>query len=197
MTARRCLARWPASTGQGRQCVLRADHIDRHDDGEGCLWGHPLRPLSEHPLRLDIGGGTAPMPRYVNVDPVHGDEGWRLAMPARLPVDDATVDAIRCSHVMEHIPAGAPRIDTLNEYWRALRPRGTLTIIVPVIGTWHAIADPTHVSFWVPESFQYFTGESAAHADYGILPWQQLDLEIKDGWEAHWFAKPVKEDTNG
>lgn len=148
-------------------------------------------------MRLDVGGGTAPAPGYTNVDPVHGDGPLKVAMPARLPFPDGHVDAIRCSHVMEHIPAGQPRLDTMNEFHRLLRPGGKLLIIVPVIGTWHAIADPTHVSFWVPESFDYFTGAQAANADYGILRWRALDLQVNDGWEAHWFATPVKDGADG
>jgi hypothetical protein len=144
------------------------------------------------PLRLDVGGGLRPLAGHVNVDPVHGIGPARVAMPTRLPVPDGLVEAIRCSHVMEHIVAGAPRLDTMNEFHRLLRVGGLLTIIVPVIGTWHAIADPTHVSFWVPESFNYFDGSSAASADYGILPWRTLDHQTNDGWEHTWTATPIK-----
>lgn len=146
-------------------------------------------------FRLDVGGGLRPLQGHVNVDPVHGRGVWRLGMPCRLPIADSVVDAIRCSHVMEHIPAGAPRLDTMNEFHRLLRPGGLLTIIVPVIGTWHAIADPTHVSLWVPESFDYFDGSTSAMADYGILPWQTLDHQTNDGWEHTWTATPVKREA--
>lgn len=145
-------------------------------------------------IKLDVGGGTSPMPGYVNVDPVHGEGEYRVAMPTHLPLASAAVDAIRCSHVMEHIPAGGPRIDTMNEFHRLLKPGGKLLIIVPVIGTWHAIADPTHVSFWVPESFHYFTGVQKANAEYGIRPWRRLDEVLNDGWEYHWFATPESVD---
>lgn len=142
------------------------------------------------------------MDGYRNLDPAHGEGIYRFAIgidreyrtddPRPIPAGDGTVEAVRASHVMEHIPAGAPRLWVMNEVHRVLAPGGTFTIIVPLIGTWHAIADPTHVSFWVPESFNYFDGTQAPHADYGILPWETIDFTINKGWEGHWFARPVK-----
>lgn len=155
-------------------------------------------------MKLDIGGGTYPADGYVNFDPVHGDGAWKR--PADLcqpgpnglefvpwPADDGTVEAVRASHVMEHIAAGAPRIWIFNEAHRVLGEGGTFQIIVPLVGTWHAIADPTHVSLWVPESFNYFDGTQAAHADYGIAPWETLDFVVYHGWEGHWLGRPVKD----
>lgn len=154
-------------------------------------------------IRLDIGGGTAPARNWLNLDPIHGQGVLRRPADALdehgrwvpLPFDDGAVDAARASHVMEHILGGAPRIFVMNEVHRILAPHGVFQIIVPLVGTWHAIADPTHVSFWVPESFGYFDGTSAAHADYGIAPWQTLDFVVYHGWEGHWLGRPVKERT--
>jgi hypothetical protein len=73
---------------------------------------------------------------------------------------------------MEHIPAGAPRIAVMNEAHRVLKPGAVFEVIVPFMtGTWHAIADPTHLSLWCEESFHYFDGTKAADADYGIRLW--------------------------
>lgn len=132
------------------------------------------------------------MPGYLNVDPVHGTGAWKVAMPARIPLPDSSVDAIRASHVMEHIPAGQPRLDTMAEFHRLLRPGGQLVIIVPLAFHWQAYADPTHVSLWVPESFHYFDGTMAPQADYGMPMWETQDWHESDGWEGHWTATPVK-----
>jgi predicted SAM-dependent methyltransferase len=114
-----------------------------------------------------------------------------MAQDTPWPTGDNTVSAIRASHVMEHIPAGQERIDVMNEAHRVLRPGGVFEIIVPLmVGTWHAIADPTHVSYWCKESFHYFDGLFAANADYGIRLWQTLELEVVDGWEGHWKGTP-------
>jgi SAM-dependent methyltransferase len=143
---------------------------------------------------IEIGGGTLVQPGWVNLDSRNGHGEWaRMAQQTPWPTGDNTVDAIRASHVMEHIPAGQERIDVMNEAHRVLKPGGVFEIIVPIVNdplSWHAIADPTHVSFWVLESFHYFDGHFAANADYGIRLWQTLELEVRGGFECHWKGTP-------
>jgi ubiquinone/menaquinone biosynthesis C-methylase UbiE len=141
---------------------------------------------------IEIGGGTLVQPGWTNLDSRNGHGEWaRLAQDTPWPTGDNTVHAIRASHVMEHIPAGQERIDVMNEAHRVLKPGGVFEIIVPLmVGTWHAIADPTHVSYWCKESFHYFDGLFAANADYGIRLWETLELEVVDGWEGHWKGTP-------
>lgn len=143
-------------------------------------------------LRVDIGGGTIPAPGYTNLDPVHGVGEFKRRIQDGIPCGDGELDAARASHVMEHIPAGSAdgeRIWVMNEVWRALKPGGKFEIIVPLlVGTWHAVADPTHVSFWVKESFHYFDGLFAANAAYGIHLWETESLDVMDGWEGHWVG---------
>lgn len=143
-------------------------------------------------MNVEIGGGTLVQPGWLNLDPRHGEGPWRrMAQDVPWPCADGSVDAIRASHVMEHIPAGQDRIDVMNEAHRVLRPGGVFEIIVPFMtGTWHAIADPTHVSFWVMESFHYFDGLFMPNADYGVKLWTTLELETRDGFEGHWKGTP-------
>lgn len=117
--------------------------------------------------------------------------GWlRRAQDTPWPADDNTVEAIHSSHCLEHIPAGEPRLAVMNEAWRVLVPGGIFEIRVPRFPHAAAIADPTHVSYWVRESFGYFTGETAADADYGIKLWKLKRIEQSD-WEIHaWLMKP-------
>ena len=143
---------------------------------------------------IEIGGGTLVQPGWINLDSRNGHGEWaRMAQDTPWPTGDNTVDAIRASHVMEHIPAGQERIDVMNEAHRVLKPGGVFEVIVPILNnplTWHAIADPTHVSFWVLESFHYFDGHFAANADYGIRLWNTLELEVRGGFECHWKGTP-------
>lgn len=143
-------------------------------------------------MNIEIGGGHLVQPGWINLDCWNGQGPWkRLAQDVPWPTADNSVGAIRASHVMEHIPSGQARIDVMNEAHRVLRPRGVFEIIVPfMVGTWHAIADPTHVSFWCRESFHYFDGLFAANADYGIRLWETLELDVVDGWEGHWKGTP-------
>ena len=151
-------------------------------------------------MRIDLGGGTAPKAGFVNLDPVHGIGPWkRRAQDIPWPANEEwiregwkpVVDAIWASHVMEHIPAGAERIAVFNEAHRVLKPGGTFTVIVPLFPWPQAMADPTHVSYWVEESFGYFDGTcrwGPPNADYGILPWEHGAWYVRDGWEGTWVG---------
>lgn len=127
-------------------------------------------------MRLDIGGGAAPASGHVNLDPVHGLGDFRRRVQDGVPLPDAIVEAARCSHLMEHIPA-SDRIAVLNEVWRVLVPGGTFEVIVPLFSadSYGWLADPTHVSWWCEQSFWYFTGRMAPAADYGIRLWDMVE----------------------
>jgi SAM-dependent methyltransferase len=139
-------------------------------------------------VRLEIGGGKAPWPGYTNLDPIHGEGHFCRRIQDHIPLADATVEMARCSHLMEHIPAGRERVEAFNEVWRVLVPGGTFEVVVPLFGGWGAIADPTHVSFWVRESFDYFTGKVTPAAEYGIRFWELVawsEVACEWGQEGH------------
>ncbi|MFI7293967.1 methyltransferase domain-containing protein [Streptomyces sp. NPDC050121] len=142
---------------------------------------------------IEIGGGHLVQAGWTNLDAWNGHGEWRrLAQDTPWPTADDSVDAIRAAHVMEHIPAGEPRLAVMNEAHRVLRPGGVFEIRVPncLSGTWHAFADPTHVSFWCVESFHYFDGLFAANADYGIRPWTTIELRVQGDNEILWKGTP-------
>lgn len=144
-------------------------------------------------MKLEIGGGTLVPAGWTNLDSRNGDGPWRReAQDVPWPTGDNTVDAMRASHVMEHIPAGQLRIDVMNEAHRVLKPGSVFEIRVPncLSGTWHAWADPTHVSFWCLASFHYFDGSFAANADYGIKTWSTMELKIQGDNEILWKGTP-------
>jgi predicted SAM-dependent methyltransferase len=141
-------------------------------------------------MKIDIGGGHSPQAGYTNLDPVHGQGGWkRVAQEIPWPAQDNSVDGLRASHVMEHIPAGQPRIDVMNEAWRVLRIGHDFEVIVPLFPNWQAMADPTHVSYWVEQSFAYFDGRLVAQADYGMKMWKTVSFTVEGGWEGHWVGR--------
>jgi predicted SAM-dependent methyltransferase len=138
-------------------------------------------------VNLELGGGLSPWAGYVNLDPVHGEGEFRRRAQDGIPLADGSVEQARCSHLMEHIPAGPERLFVFNEVWRVLRPGARFEVIVPLLipGRWEPVADPTHVSFWVKESFDYFTGAIRPAAEYGIHYWEMADWSVRDGWEGH------------
>lgn len=149
-------------------------------------------------MQIEIGGGTLVQPGWTNLDCRNGEGEWRrLAQDTPWPVADDSVTAIRASHILEHVPAGQERIDIFNEAHRVLAPGGVFEVILPIVFTdgrplqWQPLADPTHVSLWCRESFHYFTHAFAPNADYGILPWTELEWWINDPHaEGHWKGTP-------
>ena len=109
-------------------------------------------------MRIDLGGGEHPRKGYVNLDPMYSAGEWkRFAQDVPWPVGDGTIERINACHVLEHIPAGAPRIAVFDEAWRVLVPEGVFEIRVPLFPHPASVSDPTHLSFFVPDSFRYFT----------------------------------------
>lgn len=141
---------------------------------------------------LDLGCGTTPHPRAeVGLDRYTPFLSESLDITSQTwPLGDETFDEVYCSHVMEHVLHGEPTLHVLREVWRVLKPGGTFTVILPLVGwtpqdgawvgglvpSWQAYADPTHVtSYWMPESFRYWCeGDFHANADYGFPPFAPL-----------------------
>jgi SAM-dependent methyltransferase len=94
---------------------------------------------------LDVGAGMAPYrelfdhARYITCD-------WDLSIYApptppdirasahRIPVDDASFDAILCTQVLEHV---AEPWSVLEEFHRVIRPGGKVWIITPLVWYLH------------------------------------------------------------
>lgn len=70
-----------------------------------------------------------------------------------LPFKDESFDRITSTHVLEHIPN---IVKTMNEAWRVLKPNGKFNIRVPLFPTIGSIADPSHVRYFIPATFDYF-----------------------------------------
>lgn len=125
--------------------------------------------------RLDIGAGAKRDPRFeaMDISPAYAPDFQHDLTELPWPFEDGAFVEVRCWHVLEHIER-KHLIGVMNEMWRILEPGGIADIEVPVFPYWTAIADPTHVSFFVPQSFWYFTREQyAEHRDlYGIRPWK-------------------------
>jgi len=102
-----------------------------------------------------------------NIRPSTGEVTWiNLDREARTGVDIAAdleqglpqfeselFDFVVALHVLEHIHNFLP---LMREIHRVLKPGGTLVIKVPEFPCRAAVADPTHVRNFVPESFFHF-----------------------------------------
>jgi glycosyltransferase involved in cell wall biosynthesis/SAM-dependent methyltransferase len=101
--------------------------------------------LPEGSRVADIGAGSAPFRElfshvdYLTVDraqSLHGDASDFdvLASAEAIPIANASLDAILCTQVLEHLPEPA---DALAEFFRLLRPEGKLFLTAPLVWEEH------------------------------------------------------------
>jgi predicted SAM-dependent methyltransferase len=149
-------------------------------------------------MRLNLGCSDRAVKGFAGVD---------IAPPADQIVDlsqpwpwlDSSVDEIVAYDIIEHLP---DRIQTMNELWRVLKPGARVTIEVPNAakgaGQWQ---DPTHVSQWCMNSWQYFEHGNFAQRRfakaYGIIASFRVvsltERPYKDAFEEVWKITAVLE----
>jgi SAM-dependent methyltransferase len=128
---------------------------------------------------LDLGAAHNPAPGFVSVD-LH-DADITCDIRFGLPLDDASVGCIRAFDFLEHMNHcpdstcvhGAddrPRcvVGVMNEFYRVLAPGGWLVSRTPSTDGRGAFQDPTHTSFWNPNSFWYYTRQDQAQFVPGV-----------------------------
>ena len=123
-------------------------------------------------MNLDVGAGTKREEGFLALD-IAGKPDV-LGDARCLPFKDGAFDGIRAHHVFEHIER-QHLVGVMNECRRVLKPGGCIDIEMPVFPFWSAMADPTHVSFYVPQTWDYFTDTAkfGEHMQlYGIEPWK-------------------------
>jgi SAM-dependent methyltransferase len=129
---------------------------------------------------LDLGGATGCPAGYKSVDLRDADIVCDIRYG--LPMADNSVACIRAYDFLEHVPTcrdstcdhGAdgksPKcaVGLMNEIYRVLAPGGWLVSRTPSTDGRGAFQDPTHVSFWNPNSFWYYTRAEQAKYVPGI-----------------------------
>jgi SAM-dependent methyltransferase len=115
-------------------------------------------------LWLNLGSGEMMLRGFANVDLIEAPETITADLRQRWPWDDDSVDYVRASHILEHLP---DKIFTMNELWRVLKRERRARISIPTTDGPGAWQDPTHVSFWNRRSFLYFEDGSPYHSTYG------------------------------
>ncbi len=129
---------------------------------------------------LDLGGAHNSPPGFKSVDLRNADVNCDITKG--LPFPDNSVGCIRAYDFLEHIPhcrdsscdhgasaGGAPcTVGLMNEFYRVLAPGGWLVSRTPSSDGRGAFQDPTHISFWNPNSFWYYTNREQARYLEGV-----------------------------
>lgn len=119
---------------------------------------------------LDLGGKHNPagepwipfdaaLPWPQSVKWLRADEDPATKLGERWPFPDSSIGAFRAFDFLEHLPN---KLATMREIYRCLAPGGWLLSATPDAMGPGAHQDPTHVSYWVENSFRYYTEERLA-----------------------------------
>ena len=136
-------------------------------------------PFVEGGVNLNLGCNYHPRPGYVNVD-IGAYPGVDVIcdLEKTWPWEDESVDFILAEDIIEHLH---DKIHTMNEAWRVLKVGGEMSIWVPSTDGRGAFQDPTHVSYWNPNSFLYFSANHPEYHDlYPGLVKASFDISIGD-----------------
>ncbi len=138
-----------------RQTLRRAARLVR---GLNAVWD--LVAVRGAPLTVvDVGCGSYKQARKaIGVDR-YPHEGVELVADLEhgTALRSDSVDHIFAVHVLEHVNN---LMALMNDLHRALRETGILHVMVPYWQHSVAVADPTHVRFFVPQSFKTFCSAS-------------------------------------
>ena len=110
-----------------------------------------------HLLKIDLGGAIGKPDGYLGLDK-HGSD-ITCDLTERWPFEDNSIGMIRAHDILEHLP---DKNFTMSEAHRVLVPGGYFLSMTPSClgqGGWQ---DPTHKSFWVRNSFWYYTKQDQA-----------------------------------
>lgn len=109
---------------------------------------------------INIGCGNKIFPsdyehQWINID-ICERQGVDIVRDLKrgLPFDDISIDLCFLDNVLEHFYSD-DAIFLINEMSRVLKQNSKATIIVPHADSQAAKQDPTHRSFWVPNSQLY------------------------------------------
>lgn len=109
----------------------------------------------DQPRVLDIGCGRQKQHSWaigVDCQPYEGVDVV-TNLEDGLPFDDGVIDQVFAVHFLEHVQN---LLGLMNEIHRVLKPGGVLHVMVPHHGFVNALADPTHVRFFHPQTFKFF-----------------------------------------
>lgn len=129
--------------------------------------------------KLNLGSGGNPGDGYLAFDVTAVLKPHVQGDGRRLPFTEGAFSDVRAWHVLEHVPR-EHLIELMNEVWRVLQAGGVLDVEVPLFPCDVAMSDPTHVSFFTSQTFDYFHrgGQFEDHRQlYGIRPWEIIYRE--------------------
>jgi len=112
---------------------------------------NPIIMKNNKKRKINIGAGQEKLLGFmsIDIDPFVKPDIVR-DIEKGLPLDDNSVDEVKCSHVLEHI---RDLLFVLREFYRVCRNGAKITITVPLMDA----SDMTHVRFFSKDTFRTLT----------------------------------------
>ena len=114
---------------------------------------------------IDLGGAFNCPPGFTSVDLQDADVNCNILTGLPFPTD--SIGTVRAWDFLEHVPHCATSaclhtapfctVGLMNEIYRVLAPDGLFVSATPSTDGRGAFQDPTHCSWWNPNSFWYYT----------------------------------------
>jgi SAM-dependent methyltransferase len=108
-------------------------------------------------LKIDLGGRFNKPAGYLGLDYKGSDITCNLM--EKWPFEDNSIGLIRAHDILEHLP---DKTFSMREAHRVLVPGGYFLSMTPSALGQGGFQDPTHISFWVKNSFLYYTNQDQA-----------------------------------
>jgi len=112
---------------------------------------------SDGAVKLNLGCGLRKLEGYINIDNrPEVEPDFVCDLSEGFPWDDNSIDEVRAYDFLEHIRAGQPVVDLIEEIYRVLKPGGIFESFTPSTDSRSAFQDPYHVSYWNKNSWLYY-----------------------------------------
>ena len=92
----------------------------------------------------------------------------------KLPFKDEQLTDVYASHFLEHLTF-EENLFLFNEVYRCMKPGGKFEIVVPHGASYAGMTDLSHKTFWVEDTFGYFTPENKY-----FYSWFYMDPDTKE-----------------
>jgi SAM-dependent methyltransferase len=130
------------------------------------------------PRVLDVGCGINKLPNAVGIDrnPVSRADVLVDINSLPYPFEDNSFDHVHCAHVIEHV---ADVMGTMEEFYRVLKPGGTVFIATPHYTDFSSFTDPTHRWHLSSYSFRYFGPDHGGFSYYSSAKFRETRVHVK------------------
>jgi len=169
--------------------------------------------MADKPVKLDLGSGPKPARGFRGIDLYCGKtKADRVDLfQTPWPWEDSSVDFVRCSHFIEHLPAPYmrpeplpadwrtsmqldevydrpwtmryPLVEFMTELYRVLKPGGQAHIIHPHLKSERAFQDPTHCVFLPMSAWLYVQRPWRIENQLDHPPYPLVDFQVQASYD--------------